>query len=122
MAILLGATTMTVERRSGGYVDGVWTPAVTETFDIRASWQPINGRERQNLPEGYRTRQTSKLYTQPADVLRGARPGPGGYPEDIVIYKGRRFEVISVEDWRDHNANTRHNKYLLAEIGSDGEI
>lgn len=123
MAILLGATPMTVERTVGAYVDGIWVrdAGSTETFTILASMQPINGRERLDLPEAYRTRQTSKLYTQPGTVLRGTQPTLDE-PEDVVIYKGRRYEVVSVEDWRDHAASTRHNKYMLAEIGLDGEI
>lgn len=122
MAILLGATTVTVERYTGSVVAHEWTPVLESSFSAQLSVQPINGRERQDLPEGYRTRRIVKAFGQPSPKLRTTDLAAGA-SNDIVIYKGDRFDVISVEDWDIGPPNpTRHIKYLLAEIGADGNI
>lgn len=116
---LLGPTTVTVERPgpqtvvAGEVIDGAPT-----TFTIRASVQPIGGREREDLPEGYRTRGRYKMYQKRGPVLQTTNLETN-QREDIAVYKGRRFEVVSWLDWSDHKAPTKHQKYLLAELGID---
>ncbi len=123
MTILLGKTLVTVERHTGDFVLGEWVRSLESTFDIELSIQPISGREQQRLPEGYRTRRVVKAYGQPAPVekLRTTSLASEA-PNDIVIYKGDRFDVISVEDWDIGPVQTRHIRYQLAEIGADGNI
>jgi len=121
MAALLGAKPMVVQRQNGSWVDGVWVPgALAETFSIVASFQPTSGREREELPELYRTRQTAKLFTQPWVELR-TTDLENMRNADLVIFDGRTYEVASVYRWDYHAAPTRHRKYLLAEVGLDGE-
>jgi hypothetical protein len=55
MAILLGGELVTVERYTGTYVAGEWTPVLDSSFDVELSVQPISGREQERLPEAYRT-------------------------------------------------------------------
>lgn len=117
--ILLGAVTVTVERPGAAvFSAGELTDGPATTFDIRASVQPLRGVERQDLPEGYRTRGRFKMYTDTAPLLQTTNLDTG-QREDTVLYNGRRFEVISWLDWSDHTVVTGHQKYLLAELGVD---
>ena len=127
MAPLLGTSSMTVERYSAAFVAGEFTRTLVERFRIRASRQDVNGRDRQALPELYRTRRVQWLGCQPGVVLnptrvQGSQDG-SPVPSDIVIDDmGRRHEVVTFQDWRRHNASTRHTAYFIAEIGEDGSI
>jgi len=114
---LLGSTTLTVTRDAGTYVDGDWVPS-TSTLTIRGSLQPISGRERQSLPEGYRSPGRFKLYTRA--VLQGAVGGDAGHNADLITYRGSVFEVASIEDWTEHRASTAHHQYLLLARAEDG--
>ena len=62
---MLGQRTYTITRQSGGSTgtDGIWTPGAESTLTIRGSWQPLTGRELEQLPEGYRERARAKLNT-----------------------------------------------------------
>lgn len=117
--MLLGSTTVTVERPgaqtivAGEVLDGAIT-----TFTVKASVQPIGGREREDLPEGYRTRGRYKMYQKRGSRLQTTNLETN-QREDIVLYDGRRFEVVAWSAWTDHVAPTRHHKYLLAELGAD---
>lgn len=126
MALLLGSSLMIVERYTVAYVAGELTRTLVERFRIRASRQDVNGRERQDLPELYRTRRTQWLGVQPQVRLYNTKVETASQtpqPSDIVIDdQGRRHEVITAQDWRRHNAPTRHGAYFIAEIGEDGSI
>ena len=119
--MILGARTYTIEREAAGTVSsaGIFTPGASSTFTVRASWQPMTGREREQLPEGDRTRASGKLYCDAIQTpLRTAAP-QGGPRCDVVQRDGRRYEVISELDWSDHASPTAHRSYVLAEIGLD---
>ena len=118
MAGLLGATTMTLLRpeEAGAYVNGVWIEADAVESTITGSFQPLRGREREELPEGYRTEQTAKLYTRTELRVLDLETQTDG---DIIKYKDRYYWVIAVADWTDHARPTQHYKYLLSEIGED---
>ena len=116
---MLGATTVTVERPGADtYLAGELTPGASTSFSVVASVQPLSGVERQDLPEGYRTRGRFKMYVQGATQLQTTNLTTQ-QREDVVTYKGRRFEVVSWLDWSEHDAATAHHKYLLAELGVD---
>lgn len=120
--MILGATTLTIERVAGGsLVNGRWVDGAATTFPLTGSWQPMSGRQREQLPELYRTRHTARLLCAPdqpqlapVDVAARAR-------QDVVVRQGRRYEVIGVEDWTDHARGVPHVAYTLAEIGADEE-
>lgn len=130
MTTLLGKTTVTVQRFSGAYVDGIWQPGTPATFTTDLSVQPLAGRERQQLPELYRSRQIAKAYGMPsntqAELPLKTTDTAASSMADRVVYKGRTYEVISVEDWNDHGladgAATDHVRYLLAEQGEGGNL
>lgn len=123
MAILLGEETVTVERYTGAFVLGEWTPVLDSTFDVKLSVQPISGTTQQRLAEGYRTEATHKGYGQPAPSPRLRTTSEAlGTSNDIVIYKSNRLDVIAVEDWDVGHAATSHVRYQLAELGADGNV
>lgn len=93
---------LTVHRKAtGSFVKGQYVPAGSETtFAVtNASVQPLSGRELQLLPEGYRTRQTLKVYS---DVELRSADAEAGREADRFDYLGEQFEVYSVQDWVDH--------------------
>lgn len=122
--MILGARTYTVERVGvGSYslTTGLWADGSVATFDVVGSWQPMSGREREVLPEGYRTRQVAKLFcdaTQPVltPVAVGAKQRA-----DIIMRDGVQYEVVGYADWSDHAGATAHRTYQLAEVGADDE-
>ena len=63
---------------------------------FRGSFQPLNGRDLQTLPEGKRTSETLKVYTK--TDLRTADQFTGT-PADDVEYKGKLFEVYVVMEY-----------------------
>ena len=71
------------------------TPAPTEE-QIQGSFQPLNGKEREALPEGVRSSETLKVYT--GVDLRTADQHEGT-PADEIEYDGRRFVVYQVDKW-----------------------
>lgn len=89
---LLGATSITRRRTADGSYSsttGRYTEGSTTDTTITASVQPLNGRDRQVLPEGLRASDTRKIYTE--DDLR-AEP-----PADQVQIDGEWFTVRHVD-------------------------
>lgn len=119
---ILGKTTFTVERAAAGSrVNGRWVDGAASTLTLRGSWQPMSSREREQLPEGYRTKHVAKLYTDCDQPLLTCVDLATATRQDVILRDGRRYEVIAVADWSDHAAPTRHRAYTLAEIGADEE-
>jgi hypothetical protein len=110
------ASTYTYQRRNPQvWVKGRTSPATLQAaVSFRASIQPMNGRELLVLPEGERTREYIKLYTDTqlnmADPVTGAKG-------DLVSYKGRTWEVTQSNDW---NLNDyAHFKFLAVVVEAD---
>jgi len=85
---------------AGTVTDGTvsWTwiaPAVSSTFTITASVQPLSGRQLDRLPELLRSREVQVLFTK--DELRIASATTEG---DLVTIDGDVWEVQQVENWR----------------------
>lgn len=117
---ILGAASFSVQRvAAGSFVDGRWVDGASSTFDIVGSWQPMTGRQREQLPELYRTRQTARLICDTAQPLLSPVDVAAKTRQDVVTRSGRRYEIISVDDWSGHAAPTAHVTYTLAEIGAD---
>lgn len=76
---------------TGRTIDG--TPS---TMEFQGSFQPLDGSEREALPEGVRTTATIKCYTKTnfrTDVQAD------NLPADEVEYDGDRFVVYDVDKW-----------------------
>ncbi len=123
--MILGGRTYTVSRVAAGSYSattGAWTDGATSTFSIVGSWQPLNGREVERLPEAYRTRQSAKLLCAAAQpALYPVRPGSAQRP-DVVTRDDARYLVVASSDWTDHASPTAHRAYMLAELGPDEEV
>jgi hypothetical protein len=76
----------------GSHVDGVFVPGSTSTVTIRASVQPVSGRELERLPEGLRTRELLSLFTLDALLVEAPDVRP-----DIVTIRGETWQVQNVE-------------------------
>lgn len=91
----LASGTYTVTRYgAGSYVEGEHTEGTASTFDIKASVQPMSGRELMKLPEGERTQDNLVVLT--ASELRTRE---GTAQADRLSIDGATYEVLGVEDW-----------------------
>lgn len=95
--ISLDSPDLSVERRSGSYVNGIWTAAAPTVFTIKGSAQPA-GENVELLPEGVRERDAIVIYTA-TELLTTRSPSNTGGIADRVLFGGRRYEVQNVDDW-----------------------
>jgi hypothetical protein len=111
-------TTYTVRRRDpGSYVNGHWQPAGTWTeFDIVASIQPLRGKEMELLPEGERSKEMVRIYTKSGLRQTIEQQDVKG---DLVSYKGRQYEVKSVEEWEFSWDGLAHFKAIAVLVEDD---
>ena len=114
---LLGAQTLTV-RRPGAttFVDGVAVDSLDQTLEILGSAQPVQARDRHQLPELLRVSAAFKLYTE-ADLQvtdLGAK-----VRGDVVELDDGDYEVSGRWDWTVHELGLPHNKYILTRVGDD---
>jgi hypothetical protein len=87
--------TYTVSRKAAPtYVKGRLQPtAVSTTFTITASVQPLTGQDMSLLPEGSRADNTKILFTTTRiNTVGSAEP-------DVVSIESEDYEVFSVETW-----------------------
>ena len=90
-------TAVTHERDAeGAYVNGKWVPGATTTTSIRASVQPLSGKEYDNLPSTIRNEAQAKCITRHA-VQSG----------DRIIDGEDRYKVLSADDWQKLGGYTR---------------
>ena len=108
--------TITRETAAGSYVEGIWTPAATETFISRYSVQPTSNEDMARLPEG---RAESLSYTLFGNVqLRQANDDTGINADKVEIY-GDQFEVVSTETWL--NGLVSHYKAIVVKLDAGAD-
>lgn len=103
----------TVTRQASGSYNaaGDFVAGVNSTITVKASCQPVQGRERELLPEGSRQKQVWKLYTTTElKTNRGPTPTRG----DIFTINGEKFEVIDCQDFTTHNSPSNQITYYKA--------
>ena len=91
-AFTLGITTSEVTWTSqgeGAYVDGFYSAGHASTTTIKASIQPLSGKERENLAEGVRDRAQAKCFTTAA-----LKPG------DEIADAACAYVVVDIDDWQ----------------------
>lgn len=107
--------TLTVRRRADGNYNqddnaGFFEVEGEETtFTIEASVQPLSGSDIRLLPENRREEELTKIYTD--SELRASEKGSAGNC-DIVVIKGRDYEVVTEFPWENNVIN--HFKYILS--------
>lgn len=110
-------TTYTVKRRNAGsYVGGHWQPAGTTEFEIIASIQPLRGKEMELLPEGERSKERVRIYTKSGLQQTIEKLAIKG---DLVSYKGREYEVKSIEEWEFSRDGLAHFKAIAVLVEDD---
>ena len=91
-----GETIEVLRQSQGSYVKGRWEPGESESLFIKANVQPADGKDLEKLSEGRREHETIKIYSafelRTVDKERQIQP-------DVVIWKGRRFQIEHVDDW-----------------------
>jgi hypothetical protein len=81
----------------GTYTKGKWVGGGTSsTFTVVASVQPLKAFEAMAQPEGFRSREMIRIYTKTA--LQATREDQA-VRGDQIVYKGRTYEIMRVEQW-----------------------
>lgn len=99
MTKLLGAETATFKRYGAMTRDpdtGRTAGGAPVSTEFTGSFQPLSGREREALPEGVRSSESLKVYTN--EPLRTADQHDGVLA-DVVTYNGRDYRVVAVDRW-----------------------
>lgn len=102
-----------VTRYAGGVlVNGFWTDSVASTFTMTASIQPARAEELVDLPQGERTNEHVKIYTEselnPADETSQTQG-------DRVAWNGHDYEVQKKSPWQ-MGGCLNHYKYIAARV------
>lgn len=91
-----------IRKNDGHYVAGEWITGQGNSFSIKASVQGCNARTLQSLPEGYRTSENYRLYTDTELKII----------KDTVIIGDQEFLVVKVTPWQ-HFADTSHYEVVV---------
>ena len=90
-------TNVTHERdAAGSHVNGKWVPGATTTTTIRASVQPLSGKEYDNLPSTIRNEAQAKCITR--HVVQSG---------DRIIDGATTYKILSADDWQKLGGYTR---------------
>lgn len=117
-------TSYTFRRFSPGYYEkGNWVPGVeivphdangnSVYFSMIASIQRLSAQETVALPDGQRTREWIRIYTETRLERTIEEEKTKG---DVVQYGGAEYEVVKVEDWT--MSPISHYKILAVRIGN----
>lgn len=93
--------TVTLHQRTGdAYVDGVFVEGTETSTSVIASVQRLNMRERQLLAEGYRARDTIKIFIADLATMQLIENNLVN-PEDATefTFNGKRYNTIATEHW-----------------------
>jgi hypothetical protein len=116
---ILAEEPVTIQRRTGAYVDGELTVTGLTTEPLIIGIQPAPGRVMLQLPERARGRETlvgRAAAEQPELRTIGAA---GLLADRIVRATGSIYEVQGVADWTQHTDGIPHREYTLVRVGED---
>jgi len=108
--------TFTVNRLVAGTIDsdGFYTDGTSSSFTMSATIMRLSAKDMLNLPEGQRTEQMIKIYT---DTVLNTANITTSIKGDIVTYKGNTYEIMSLENWDDFDTSgIEHFKYVAMKI------
>lgn len=112
MGILIPRQTLNANRYTGGArVKGKWVDGTLNPFTIKASVQPLEGKDMETLPETRRASGESyRLITD--DILYTTQ---NSEKADRVTFDGDDFEVFSeAEKWTNNIIN--HRVYIIIRL------
>lgn len=78
---------------AGSYVNGVFVEGAETTVTIQASVQPVSGQDMVSVPEGRRSSDVVKIYTD-SDLFCQGNLGSGQSP-DRLVWRGNDYEVYT---------------------------
>ncbi len=110
---------VTIQRRTGAFVDALFVVNSLTTLKLDIGLQPAPGRVIMQLPERARGRETlvgRAEVDQPAMRTVGVLPN---LPDRIVRESGSTYEVQSVVDWSVHTDGIPHREYALVRVADD---
>jgi len=94
------STEIEVERYGEGrFVKGRFQKGDLSKMKMLASVQPLSAKEIQLLPEGRRETDSKKVFTSERLFTNDTLAQTSA---DVLIYKGKKYEVHKVTDWSDH--------------------
>lgn len=116
---ILHVEPVTVERRTGAYVNSVFQTTATSEFVVDMGLQPAPGRVIQQLPWRARSRGVLVGYADEQQTRLRTAGLPGQAPDRIRRADGDRYEVHGVADWTPHAAGIPHRAYTLVRVSED---
>lgn len=119
MTTLLGKEPVTIQRRSGSYVDADFVVSSDTTFAAELALQPAGGRAIERLPEGARFGEIWMSWAEPEQAELRTTETPTQLPDVVIRADGRRYEVHAYGDWTPHVTGLPHRTYLLVRIAPD---
>lgn len=90
----IGQQTIKVVRRAQGTrgADGRYTAGVTSEFTIKATVNPITGRDLSTLPDGLQSGDVQKISATKF-AFQTVDEGDAQTLPDLVVYQGRTYQV-----------------------------
>jgi hypothetical protein len=108
---IFNTVTMTARGVTGSYTKGKWSQTEGAATVFSGSFQPLNGKELQNLPEGKRAGSGYKVYSSINFDTVTTTTNP-----DLIILNDVRYEIIKKFNWV--NGLIPHYKYIVIEVTS----
>lgn len=103
-------TAQTVMRQTAGaYYRGEWANGVETVVTVYGSVQPVSGQELMVLPEGRRTRDTVKIYTDTE-----LNTSENNQQADKILWRGHLYEVAMKAPYQSGVIN--HFKYYATKL------
>lgn len=103
-----------LRKQPGGFNNyGEWIEGEAEETSIKASIQPLSLKEMETLPEGQRSSNLVKVYTD-TEVHPAVQ---GGKSADIIIWRDKQWEVLSCAAYQ--MGVIPHYKAIAAEVMPD---
>ncbi len=100
MSVCFPHTGIITQRRGGvRNSDGEYIQATPVQFNIKMSFQPLRGIERNNLPEGQRKSDINKVYFQKPGDLSPLQIGSNSAIADTLTFNGIVYLFLQTLDW-----------------------
>lgn len=105
-----------IKKAAGTYnADGVFVAGSQTTDVIQAHVYPIKEKELQYFPEGTRIDSVFKVKTK-IPLQSNEKIAGQTLPADILIIGGKRYQVISVGNWTDHQETVIASKFYRSAV------
>lgn len=119
---MVGLTTRTVvvsRFEAGEWVKGVYEKGAESILEIQASVQPLDPNELLQLPEGRRTHESIKIFT---DIELHTANTTTGEQADMLEIDGIQFEIHKVERWMLPGSAQNHYKVVAVKRTGLGDV